>query len=120
MKASDLPGGPKSGEILCQFLDIEDGAAKEFSYGSGADMQDIFIQRMGDKAFAYLNSCPHAFIPLNMKQGRFTEKSGRYIMCQNHGALFDIQNGLCLAGPCNGQSLTSIDIDLKDGNIIAI
>ncbi len=119
MKASDIPGGPKKGEILCRLLDIEDGKAKEFSYGLGDDLRDIFIQRMGDKVYAYENTCPHAFVPMNMTAGDFTEKTGQYFICQNHGALFDIQTGKCLAGPCNGQSLTAIDVDLKDGNIIA-
>lgn len=120
MKASDIPGGPKKGEILCRLLDIEDGRAKEFAYGQGDEIRNIFVQRRGGRVYAYENSCPHAYIPLNMTAGDFTEKSGQYLICQNHGALFDIESGLCLAGPCNGQSLTAIDVDVKDGNIIAI
>jgi len=120
MRASEIAGGPKAGDIFCALADIEDGRAKEFSYRAGDDVQEIFIQRMGDAVFAYVNSCPHAYIPLNITEGVFTEKSGKYFMCQNHGALFDIKSGECLAGPCNGQSLVNIEIDLKDGNIIAM
>ncbi|NOZ67385.1 MAG: Rieske (2Fe-2S) protein [Alphaproteobacteria bacterium] len=119
MKLSDISGGPKAGEILCALRDIEDGKAMEFSYQAGDDLREIFVHRMGDEIFAYENSCPHAYLPLNMKAGLFTEKSGKYFMCQNHGALFDIKSGDCLAGPCNGQGLTPIEIDLTDGNIIA-
>ncbi len=119
MKASDIPGGPKSGEILCPLTDIVDGRAKEFIYRAGDEVREIFIQRMGNEVYAYENSCPHAYIPLNMNAGVFTEKSGKYFICQNHGALFDIKTGQCLGGPCNGQSLTSVEINLKDGNIIA-
>jgi len=120
MKASDIPGGPKRGEILCRLSEIEDGMAREFSYRHGDEMRDIFIHRMGDEIYSYENSCPHAFIPLNMDQGHFIDKTGAYFICQNHGALFDIKNGLCVAGPCNGQSLTIIDVELKEGNIIAL
>lgn len=119
MKASDIAGGPKAGDILCRLSDIEEGRAVEFCYRAGDDMVEIFIQRRGDQVFAYENSCPHAYLPLNMKKGLFTEKSGKYFMCQNHGALFDIETGQCLGGPCNGQSLTKIEIMLKDGSIIA-
>ncbi len=119
MKASEIAGGPQRGEILCRLSDIKDGQAKEFSYRSGDEMRNIFIQRLGMQAFAYENNCPHAYLPLNMKAGIFTEKSGKYFICQNHGALFDIKSGQCLGGPCSGQSLTAIEIDLKDGNIIA-
>ncbi len=119
MKASDLPGGPESGEMLCRVTDIADGRAVEFAYQAGDERRAIFIQRMGDDVFAYENSCPHAHLPLNIKEGVFTEKSGTYFMCSNHGALFDIKSGACLGGPCNGQGLTKIEIDLKDGEILA-
>lgn len=119
MKLSELAGGPKPGEILCILDDIADGRAKEFSYSAGNERTAIFIQRRGDEVYAYENSCPHAYIPLNMKPGIFTEKSGRYFMCQNHGALFDIKSGACLGGPCQGQPLTKVEIELKEGNIIA-
>ena len=120
MKLHDLPGGPEKGTILCKLSDIEDGRAKEFSFRAGDEVREIFIQRLGDDVFAYENSCPHAYLPLNMKDGVFTEKSGKYFMCQNHGALFDVRTGLCLAGPCNGQSLIKIDIELVDDNIISL
>jgi len=119
VKISDIAGGPRPGEILCRLSDIKDGRAKEFSYHDGDEIRDVFIQRRGDEVFAYENSCPHAYLPLNMKKGIFTEKLGNYFMCQNHGALFDIESGHCLGGPCNGQALTSMEIELKDDNIIA-
>ena len=115
MKASEIAGGPKAGEIICRLSDIKDGKAREFSYSSGDDLCDIFIQRLGDDVFAYENSCPHAYLPLNMNPGVFTEKTGNYFMCQNHGAMFDIKTGQCLGGPCNGEALRSIEIQLKDG-----
>ncbi len=119
LRLSDIGGGPKVGEIICAVTDIEDGKAVEFFYQQGDDIREVFIHRQGDEVFAYENSCPHAYLPLNMTVGIFTEKSGKYFMCQNHGALFDMKTGACLAGPCNGQGLTPIDINLKHGNIIA-
>ncbi|PHZ84203.1 Rieske (2Fe-2S) protein [Paremcibacter congregatus] len=120
MKLSEVAGGPAAGDILCHLNDIEDGKAREFAFHEGEERREIFIQRQGDEIFAYENSCPHAYIPLNMKEGEFTEKSGKYFMCHNHGALFDIKSGLCLAGPCNGQSLTAVEVYVKDGAVIAL
>ncbi|MCF8473414.1 MAG: Rieske 2Fe-2S domain-containing protein [Emcibacter sp.] len=119
MKASKIAGGPNPGDVLCHISDIEDDRAKSFSYRSEDDIREIFIHRVGDEIFAYENSCPHAYLPLNMKDGIFTERSGKYFMCHNHGALFDIKTGQCLAGPCHGQSLVKIEVDLVEGNIIA-
>lgn len=119
MKASDIPGGPHAGKILCGIAEIEDGKAVEFTCRLGDELFEFFIQRQGDEVYAYENSCPHVGSRLNLKEGQFTEKSGKYFMCHTHGALFDIATGKCLAGPCNGQSLRAIDIENIEGTIIA-
>ena len=106
------------GDVLCPLANIMDGEAKELTYRSGKNIYDIFIQRLGDNAFAYTNVCPHAGTPLNMDEGQFMEKTGRYLMCHTHGALFQLEDGLCVAGPCNGASLTVVEISVNNGNII--
>lgn len=118
LKLSELDVGFVAGDVLCPLSNIMDGGAKEFTYRSGKDIYDIFIQRLGDNTFAYTNVCPHAGTPLNMDEGQFMEKTGRYLMCHTHGALFQFEDGLCVAGPCNGASLTTVEISVKNGNII--
>lgn len=105
------------GDILCPLSEIEDGAAKEFTYRNGKNIYDIFIQRQGEAVFAYTNVCPHAGTPLNMDTGKFMEKTGQYLMCHTHGALFQLDDGLCVAGPCNGAQLTAVDLAVHKGNI---
>ena len=34
------------------------------------------------------------------------------ILCASHGALFTRDTGLCIAGPCPGQSLRSVPIEV--------
>ncbi|MBT5185750.1 MAG: Rieske (2Fe-2S) protein [Kordiimonadaceae bacterium] len=119
-RISHIKGAPASGEILCVIDDIVDGTAKEFSFHDGDDIHDLFIQRNGGQVYAYVNICPHAGTPLNMEEGEFTEKSGRYFMCHTHGALFQLEDGLCVAGPCNGAKLQAVDVILKDGNILVV
>ncbi len=117
VKLSSLNVGLSAGDILCELTDIEDGMAKEFCYRSGTDFHDIFIQRKEMDIFAYLNICPHAGTPLNMEEGAFMERSGTYLMCHTHGALFQLDDGLCVAGPCNGARLQSVDIKVENGII---
>ncbi len=119
MRISDIPGGPQRGEILCSLFTIPDGTAKEFSYRNGNDVRDVFIQRLGSQVFAYENICPHARLPLNKTPGSFIDKTGKHLLCHNHGAMFDIKTGQCLGGPCMGRSLTKIEVDLEGGNVIA-
>jgi nitrite reductase/ring-hydroxylating ferredoxin subunit len=37
----------------------------------------------------------------------------RYLLCANHGALFRVEDGFCLRGPCHGQSLKQVTFLLK-------
>lgn len=55
--------------------------------------------------------------PLNWEPGKFLNNGGDLIQCSTHGALFAIENGECLQGPCLGQNLRAIDYDVKNGNI---
>lgn len=119
-RLSEVAGGPAAGSLICRVEDIEDGGAKEFSYRSGADLYDIFIQRRGEEIFAYRNLCPHAGTPLNMEEGAFMESGGVYLMCHTHGALFDLESGKCLAGPCNGAFLVSVELEIRNGDILAL
>jgi len=115
---SQISGGPVKGETICLLNDIEDGSAKEFSYSSGNDIHNIFIQRRGKEIFGYVNICPHAGTPLNMDEGHFMEKTGRYLMCHTHGALFQLDDGLCVAGPCNGAHLQPVSLKIEGEKII--
>ncbi len=56
-------------------------------------------------------------VPLNWEPNKFLNNGGDLIQCSNHGALFDIESGECLQGPCLGQSLQAIDYEVKEGNI---
>ena len=39
------------------------------------------------------------------------------IQCANHGALFVIENGECVAGPCSGEALVALPFDIVDGYV---
>ncbi len=117
LKLSELGIGLNADDALCAVDDIADGSAREFSYRSGSEIHDIFVQRKGDKIFAFVNVCPHAGTPLNMEEGAFMERTGKYLVCHTHGALFQLDDGLCVAGPCNGARLQSVDIKVENGII---
>jgi nitrite reductase/ring-hydroxylating ferredoxin subunit len=39
-------------------------------------------------------------------------------MCATHGALFEIEDGKCVYGPCLGRSLAPIRIRVEGGNVL--
>jgi len=53
--------------------------------------------------------CPHRGVPLEWQPDQFLDPSASLIQCATHGALFLIESGECVAGPCAGQFLTALD-----------
>jgi nitrite reductase/ring-hydroxylating ferredoxin subunit len=52
-----------------------------------------------------VNRCPHVGTPLDWAENEFLDREGRHIVCATHGALFRIDDGRCVAGPCQGDRL---------------
>lgn len=102
-------------EPLCRLEDLVDGRSRGFDpLGEGRDT--MFVVRRGTNVHAWRNHCPHYDrARMAWKKDEFLDPSGERIMCFAHGALFDIASGECVLGPCLGQSLTPVEIELRDG-----
>jgi nitrite reductase/ring-hydroxylating ferredoxin subunit len=100
----DDPAGP----LLCRLADIPDGGGKGFWFGEDTARFGVFLIRKGERIYAYANSCPHRFTPLDWLPDRFLDRDGRHILCATHGALFRIADGFCLSGPCAGARLRAL------------
>ena len=44
--------------------------------------------------------------------------TGRRLICSNHGALFRVEDGLCIFGPCHTRSLARVPIRVAEGMIV--
>ena len=72
---------------------------------------DIFVLRdAGGEMRAYENHCPHAGGPLNLIPDRYFMRNSPFLMCTRHAALFASDNGICIKGPCAGESLRALPI----------
>jgi len=100
---------------ICKIRDIKEGVAQAFRI---SEQLEIFIVRRGKQNNAYQNRCPHTGAPLNWLPDQFLDASGEYIQCTGHDAMFRIQDGLCISGPCHSQVLTAIDVVVIDGDLI--
>ncbi len=61
--------------------------------------------RKNGAVHGYVDTCPHAGWPLAAYPDRYLTREADRILCFGHGALFRIEDGVCLAGPCQGQQL---------------
>ena len=106
-------------QILCRIGDVVDGDARAFdSVDRRLNPTGLFIVRRGTQAYCYVNDCPHLHITLDFLPGRFMNKDAGLIQCSNHGARFEIENGKCVWGPCRGDALTSLPIEIVNGKVI--
>lgn len=93
---------------VCEFAALGDPGSHGFAVGEGDWSLQGFIVRQGSAVFAYENRCPHAGHPLNWVAHRFLDLDRRLIQCASHGALFALDTGVCVGGPCPGARLKSL------------
>ena len=77
----------------------------------------LFRDDAGDAVRAWLNVCPHAGRRLDFAPGRFLKSSEGLLVCAAHGAAFETAAGECVSGPCRGQSLCSVPVEVRDGAV---
>lgn len=104
--------------VVCRLNDLDDPGSREFRLGEGDWPFKGFVVRQGDKVFAYQNYCMHVGHPLNWKPDRFLTEDGDKIVCASHGAIYEIETGLCLSGPCPGKELRPVEVRIRDGMIV--
>lgn len=107
-----------SRKVLCCLSEIPNGGSKGFTLGEGPSAFELFVTRKGERVYAYENSCPHTGGPLDWTPDKFIDSDSGHILCATHAALFRVETGECLAGPCAGDWLRALRVDLEDGDVI--
>lgn len=108
------PAGVRLGPLTT----IADGAARNFVLQLRAGRFHGFVVRQGTAVHGYVDLCPHAGMPLAQALDGYLTGDGQLIQCSWHGALFGIEDGRCVGGPCMGQRLTPWPVAVLDGAIV--
>jgi nitrite reductase/ring-hydroxylating ferredoxin subunit len=103
--------------VICALEELADPGAKGFRLGEGEWPLRGFVVRRGGEVHAYVNYCPHAGFPLNWSPDAFLAPDAALIQCVMHGALFEIESGRCVAGPCEGRALRPLPVQLVNGYV---
>jgi nitrite reductase/ring-hydroxylating ferredoxin subunit len=104
--------------VICALDELDDPGARAFVRGSGDWPLRGFVVRRGDLVRAYVNHCPHVGHALDLRPGEFLTQDGALILCSSHGALFEPDAGLCIAGPCSGARLRSLPLRIVAGYVL--
>ena len=98
---------------------LAEGVPAEVEATVDGSAESLVLLRRGDRVRAWLNICPHAGRRLDWAPGRFLLSKGQ-LVCAAHGATFEVDAGLCVAGPCRGQSLRAVAVTvIGDGVFLA-
>lgn len=93
--------------------DVPENGSKGFECNG----EKYFAVKKQNKIYIYKNACPHIGIALEWVEDQFLDSSCTMIQCANHGALFVIENGACVAGPCSGQKLKAVRFTIENDTI---
>lgn len=105
---------------LANISEVEEGKWYEFNLQTEDSLFSLMLQKKNSEYIAFKNFCPHQGRRMNYSLGQFlTTKEGN-LVCPAHGAEFKPDNGLCINGPCLGQSLEPVHIQLNEESIFAI
>ncbi len=129
---SDKKENGERGEYLCSLSDLEATGAFGIERPDAPHRREMVnappgsfdgppqrfvVVRFGDALRAYVNSCPHMRLPLELFPNRFLDEAGEQLVCSTHGARFNVSDGECTSGPCRGDVLQPVELTVLDGKI---
>lgn len=109
---------PQPGTFLCSRADIAPGGVMEFCFGEHKKTRfRMFVYNDAGQLRAYMNVCPHFDVPLNVRPGEMFTTDRSQFMCAIHYARFNLHDGHCTEGPCEGVALEAIPLTIAEGKV---
>jgi nitrite reductase/ring-hydroxylating ferredoxin subunit len=108
------PAGVSLGAVAA----VPDGGARNYVLQLRAGRFHGFVVRRGGQVWGYVDRCPHAGLPLAQRLDDYLTPDGAMIACSWHGAMFRIEDGACLGGPCAGAALTPWPVAVDGDRIV--
>ena len=111
-------GGDESANSLARLAALPLVSLHEVEAMLDGDAESLLLYRDAAGGIsAFLNVCPHAGRRLDWAPGKFLRAKDGALVCAAHGASFDLANGECIAGPCRGERLRDIAVEVRDGDV---
>lgn len=107
----------KKSRFICNLDDIQDPGSRGFSFLIDNEERQGFVVLKDAEVYAYVNACPHTGSPLDWVEHQFLDMDETFIQCAVHDARFEMDSGLCIAGPCEGDALQKLEVIQKENAI---
>lgn len=111
-----LSGAPAPGRVICHRDDIPDGG----SLCLRLEDFPVVTLRNNESVKAFVNACPHQYLPLDHKGSKLLSVDGKVIRCTSHGAGFSTDSGEGVEGLGLGSSLDAIPVKVTESGEVVI
>jgi nitrite reductase/ring-hydroxylating ferredoxin subunit len=102
---------------IARLGELAPGETKKFLLAwQGAEVE-AFVVNHGGELHAYVNRCRHVPMTMDWVENRFLTEDGAYIQCATHGAWYEPDTGVCVAGPPVGKALIRVPLTV-DGEVV--
>ena len=106
-----------AGVVLCELTLLPDPGARGFVLQIGEAYFHGFVVRRDGAVHGYVDRCPHAGLPLPQRLDVYLTLDESLIQCSWHGALFRIDDGVCVGSACAGARLTPWPVTVINGRV---
>jgi len=81
-----------------------------------APVDEAILTRIDGSVHAWINRCQH-WTDVRLDDGEGAETRNGEIICEKHGAYFEMDTGYCNYGPCEGSRLPNVEVEVRDGKV---
>lgn len=111
----------ENSRLICASAALTDsGKGIRFELPYRGETAPAFVIRYRGRVYAYLNRCAHIPVQMDWQQGEFFDRSGLYLLCSTHGAMYLPETGQCAGGRCAGKALIPLTVCEHDGDVYLI
>ena len=107
------PRAPRPGTVLCAAAALPTRGTLGVEVGG---FPVLLVRAGGLRAF--VNACPHQFLPLDYRGGGVLSADGAVLRCSNHAAGFDAGTGMGIDGHGQGCWLDQVPVEVRDGQVV--
>lgn len=118
MSWTDYASAPEPGTRICARAEID--GALSVSVETGRGRFPMLLVETDAGLRAYVNACPHQYLPLDHRGGKLLSANGAKLLCSNHAAQFDAATGEGVAGEGLGCALDAVPVTIDAARDVVI
>lgn len=111
---ASYPDAPAPATRICALRDVPQEGVRSIDLNGFP----LLLVVSTDGLRAYVNACPHQFLPLDWRSARILSADGGLLRCSNHDAGFDACTGEGIDGLGQGCALDPVPIREEGGDLV--